>query len=218
MAKSSSMLFLLTLLPALLTSHSLPTNSKPKPNFPSPHRFTKIYAFGDSFTDTGNTHSTTAPYSFGYVSSPPYGTTFFHRSTNRYSDGRLIIDFLANSLSLPFVPPYLSRNSDFSHGVNFAVAGSTAIEYEFYVKHNISIDIVPVSIMTELGWYDKLLQEKKWADDMEKTLFWVGEVGANDYGYSVISSTLVPDQIRNLAVNNVNNFVEVLFSLFLCSY
>lgn len=205
------MLSSLSLLLTLLTSHSLSTNPKPKTNFPSAHRFTKIYAFGDSFTDTGNTHSATAPYSFGYVSSPPYGTTFFHRSTNRYSDGRLIIDFLADTLSLPFVPPYLSNNSDFSHGANFAVAGSTAIEYEFYVKHNISIDIVPVSIMTELGWYDKFVKEKGGVVDMEKTLFWVGEVGANDYAYSVISSTLAPDQIRNLAVNNVNNFIEVLY-------
>ncbi|KAJ1704631.1 hypothetical protein LUZ63_004410 [Rhynchospora breviuscula] len=210
MAKSSYMLFPLTLLLILLTSHSLPTNPKPKPGFPSTRRFTKIYAFGDSFTDTGNTHSTTGPYSFGYVSSPPYGTTFFHRSTNRYSDGRLVIDFLANTLSLPFLPPYLSRNSDFSHGANFAVAGSTAIEYEFYAKHNISIDIVPVSIMTELGWFDKFFKEKGGAPDMEKTLFWVGEIGANDYAYSVMSSTLLPDQMRGLAVNNVNNFLEGL--------
>lgn len=216
MAKISSMLFSLTLLLTILTSHSLPTNPKlPNPNYHSTPKFTKIYAFGDSFTDTGNTHSTTGPYSFGYVSSPPYGTTFFHRSTNRYSDGRLIIDFLANSLRLPFLPPYLSRNSDFSHGVNFAVAGSTAIEHEFYVKHNITIDIVPVSIMTELGWFDEFLKEKKGAEDLEKTLFWVGEMGANDYAYSVMSPTLVPEQIRNLAMNNMNNFLEVLFSLFL---
>jgi hypothetical protein len=75
-----------------------------------------------------------------------------------------------------FLTPCLPCNSDFSHRVNFAVAGSTAIEYEFYAKHNISIDIVPVSIVIELGWYDKLLREKRGADGMEKTLFRVGEL------------------------------------------
>ncbi|CAH9104493.1 unnamed protein product [Cuscuta europaea] len=91
----------------------------------------RIYAFGDSFTDTGNTHSATGPSSFTYVSNPPYGRTFFHRPTNRYSDGRLVIDFVTQALSLPFLPPYLNPNADRSYGVNFAVGGSTAIDHRF---------------------------------------------------------------------------------------
>ncbi|WOL16118.1 GDSL esterase/lipase [Canna indica] len=184
---------------------------------PSPRLFSKIYAFGDSFTDTGNTHSTTGPYSFGYVSEPPYGTTFFHRSTNRYSDGRLVVDFLATTLSLPFLPPYLSRAADFSHGVNFAVAGSTAIDHDFYVKNNVTIDITPQSLMTELMWFDKYLEEKgckergspKCRALTEDALFWVGEIGANDYAYSYTSS--VPHNvIQQLAIKNAINFVEAL--------
>ncbi|KAJ3683515.1 hypothetical protein LUZ60_013742 [Juncus effusus] len=201
-----SLLFLLTFLITLHTSHSLSA----KPNSPSTHRFSKIYAFGDSFTDTGNTRSTTAPYSFGYVSNPPYGTTFFHRPTNRYSDGRLVIDFLASTLSLPFIPPYLSSNSDFSHGVNFAVAGSTAIEHAFYEKNNITIDIVQESIGTQLGWFDKFMKEKGGEKDFDDALFWVGEIGVNDYAYSVMSPDLSTDLIRSLVIKNVANFLEAL--------
>ncbi|KAK1411153.1 hypothetical protein QVD17_37698 [Tagetes erecta] len=73
---------------------------------PNPQPFIKIYAFGDSYTDTGNTASVSGPNAFTYVSNPPYGTTFFHHPTNRYSDGRLVIDFVTESLSLPFLPPY----------------------------------------------------------------------------------------------------------------
>lgn len=89
--------------------------------------FNQIYAFGDSFTDTGNAAPTTGSGVFNRASNPPYGSTFFHRSTSRYSDGRLVIDFVAHALSLPFLPPYLDKNVDASYGVNFAVAGSTAI-------------------------------------------------------------------------------------------
>lgn len=180
------------------------------------HRFSKIYAFGDSFTDTGNTHSTAGPYSFGYVSGPPYGATFFHRSTNRYSDGRLVVDFLADALSLPFLPPYLNRPADSSHGVNFAVAGSTAIEHDFYVKNNVTIDITPQSLMTQLLWFDNYLEEKgckrrgspECQAATSDALFWVGEIGVNDYAYS-LTSTLSPDIIQRLALKNVNNFIEV---------
>nr|XP_029117424.1 GDSL esterase/lipase At3g48460-like [Elaeis guineensis] len=181
------------------------------------HHFSKIYAFGDSFTDTGNTHSITGPYSFGHVSSPPYGSTFFHHSTNRYSDGRLVVDFLATDLSLPFLPPYLVRSSNFSHGVNFAVAGSTAIAHEFFAQNNVTMDITPQSLMTQLIWFEKYLEGKgcrgkgsrRCQAEMEDALFWVGEIGANDYAYSFTSS-LSPNLIRELAIKNVHNFLQAL--------
>jgi phospholipase/lecithinase/hemolysin len=108
---------------------------------PAAAAFETVYAFGDSFTDTGNTHSTTGPYSFGYVSSPPYGATFFHRSTNRYSDGRLVVDFLADRLALPgFLPPYLSpAAANATHGVNFAVAGATALNTTALAARRITV-------------------------------------------------------------------------------
>ncbi|KAK3148785.1 hypothetical protein QOZ80_3AG0208640 [Eleusine coracana subsp. coracana] len=191
----------------------------------SPSPFRTVYAFGDSFTDTGNTHSTTGPYSFGYVSSPPYGATFFHRSTNRYSDGRLVVDFLAQRLNLPsFLPPYLISSSSTSNngsasssdiGVNFAVAGSTAIEHDFFAKNNMSMDITPQSIMTQLGWFDAHIRRTAAAGKKNKVvadaLFWVGEIGANDYAYSVIAPPSIrPKLIRTMAVQRVTTFIEGL--------
>ena len=194
--------------------------------------FRTVYAFGDSFTDTGNTRSTTGPYSFGYVSSPPYGATFFHRSTNRYSDGRLVVDFLAEALKLPsFLPPYLSVSSTAASntsaadqaeevGVNFAVAGATAIEHDFFARNNLSLDITPQSIMTQLGWFDAHLRATGAGskdDDMRKkvgdALFWVGEIGANDYAYTVVArDTIPPKLIRDMAVQRVTAFVEVCYA------
>ena len=54
--------------------------------------YTRLFAFGDSLTDTGNFISySAAP---GPVARLPYGETFFHRPTGRWSDGRLIVDFI----------------------------------------------------------------------------------------------------------------------------
>jgi len=48
-----------------------------------------LFVFGDSNSDTGGLVS-----GLGFPVNLPNGRTFFHRSTGRLSDGRLVIDFL----------------------------------------------------------------------------------------------------------------------------
>ncbi|XP_062029530.1 GDSL esterase/lipase At3g48460 [Rosa rugosa] len=181
----------------------------------TPHPFKKIYAFGDSFTDTGNTRSVSGPSGFGHVGNPPYGITFFHRPTNRYSDGRLVIDFIAESLSLPYLQPYRNRvsnasSSDASHGVNFAVAGSTAINHDFFVKNNLTLDITPQSIMSQLNWFNKFLETQgRKAGNFDDALFWVGEIGVNDYAYT-LGSSIPGDTIQKLGISSVTSFLQAL--------
>ncbi|KAM2668417.1 hypothetical protein EV2_020016 [Malus domestica] len=50
--------------------------------------FPAIFNFGDSNSDTGGLASSLLE------PPPPYGETFLRRSARRFSDGRLIIDFL----------------------------------------------------------------------------------------------------------------------------
>ncbi|GJM84480.1 hypothetical protein PR202_ga00154 [Eleusine coracana subsp. coracana] len=81
-------LLLLILVAAQATAHPGGTNS---------HRgvahYSRFFVFGDSFTDTGN--SDICPLTAGGISSrPPYGQTYFDRPSGRYSDGRIITDFL----------------------------------------------------------------------------------------------------------------------------
>jgi len=61
----------------------------PNPVFSSNEcAFPAIFNFGDSNSDTGGlAASILAP-------KPPYGDTYFHRPVGRFSDGRLIIDFM----------------------------------------------------------------------------------------------------------------------------
>ncbi|KAI3759454.1 hypothetical protein L6452_07293 [Arctium lappa] len=196
----------------LLTTSSATPASRP---------FKKIYAFGDSYTDTGNTASASGPNAFTYVSNLPYGRTFFHHPTNRYSDGRLVIDFVAESLSLPYLPPYHNRKADTSSGINYAVAGSTAIPYGFFVKNNLTLDIQPQTLQTQLAWFSKTLEGQK-CKSMKSTpneckavfgdaLIWVGEIGANDYAYTV-GSSVQSKTIQELAIRSVNGFLEALLN------
>ncbi|XP_062097297.1 esterase-like isoform X2 [Humulus lupulus] len=54
--------------------------------------FPAIFNFGDSNSDTGGLAS-----AFPAFLNPPYGDTFFGEPSGRFSDGRLIIDFIGKS-------------------------------------------------------------------------------------------------------------------------
>ena len=214
---SQKIMTLIIAIVTMLIISSPTSNANPRTN---PIPFKKIYAFGDSFTDTGNTRPATGPSGFNHASSPPYGMTFFHHPTNRFSDGRLVIDFVAQSLSLPYLPPYRYLKGNSPNGVNFAVAGSTAIEHEFFVKNNLTLNITPQSIQTQLHWFKKYLQKSVGckaqdqicrAADLGDALVWVGEIGVNDYAYT-IGSTVSADTIRKLGIRSYTRFLTVRFT------
>lgn len=82
-----------------------------------------VFAFGDSNTDTGGIAA-----GMGNYYPLPDGRAFFHRATGRLCDGRLVIDYLCESLNMSYLSPYLEAlGSDFSNGANFAISGSTTM-------------------------------------------------------------------------------------------
>ncbi|PHT40877.1 GDSL esterase/lipase [Capsicum baccatum] len=82
--------------------------------------FKAIFNFGDSNTDTGGFWAAFP------AQAPPHGMTYFKKPVGRATDGRVVVDFLAQAFNLPFLSPYLkSIGSDYKHGVNFATLAST---------------------------------------------------------------------------------------------
>jgi phospholipase/lecithinase/hemolysin len=174
--------------------------------------FSKVYAFGDSFTDTGNAQSLGGLMAFSGVSQPgsPYGSTFFNQPTSRLCDGRLLIDFLSETLSLPYLPPYKHTSANFSHGVNFAIAGSTVFRSHFYEKNHVGRTLfwksVPECTQTQVDWFHKYMQdvECKGKDmsacksKMEQGLFWIGSMGMHDYSRNFGSAVSVQSLMETL--------------------
>ncbi|GER33403.1 GDSL esterase/lipase, partial [Striga asiatica] len=105
--------------------------------------FQSLYQFGDSISDTGNLVRIPPFGPFLPAARQPYGRTFPGKPTGRWSDGRLIIDFTAASVGLPPLNPYLKKYASFENGVNFAVAGATALNMSFFTSKGI---IVPLSV------------------------------------------------------------------------
>ncbi|RRT83869.1 hypothetical protein B296_00004475 [Ensete ventricosum] len=79
-----------------------------------------VFNFGDSNSDTVGLTA-----GLGILLPQEEGRVFFRRSSGRLCDGRLVIDFLCESLNTSYLSPYMEPlGADFSNGANFAVAGS----------------------------------------------------------------------------------------------
>ncbi|OAY32494.1 GDSL esterase/lipase At3g26430 [Manihot esculenta] len=162
--------------------------------------FPAIFNFGDSNSDTGGLSA-----AFGQAPFPN-GQTFFHHPAGRYSDGRLMSDFIAESLELPYLSAYLnSVGSNFSHGANFATAGSTirpqntTMHQSGYSPISLDIQLVQYSDFykrsqeyhNQGGVFETLLPK---ADYFSKALY-TFDIGQNDLtaGYKL---NLTTEQIK----------------------
>ncbi|XP_075496518.1 GDSL esterase/lipase At1g28580-like isoform X1 [Primulina tabacum] len=155
--------------------------------------FESIISFGDSLADTGNLlrlsqSSVVKP----RCSRIPYGETFFHRPTGRYSDGRLVVDFLAESFGLPLLQPSVGgENSNlsgqsFEKGVNFAVAGATALDHEYLEARGIYNPLTNASLGVQMDWLKRFLGTRQDGKRyVQKSLILLGEIGGNDYNHAL---------------------------------
>ncbi|XP_047085310.1 GDSL esterase/lipase At1g28600-like [Lolium rigidum] len=228
--------------------------------------FDRVFSFGDSLTDTGNSAILPAT-AGGPFTNAPYGQTHFKRpgaggrasnvvvdsivellklpylasrsvddfrrrsltdtrnaaivpatarsgqtrlksTSNRASDGRLVIDFIVESLELPQPTPYLAGKTanDFLQGVNFAVGGATALDMAFLKSKGIT-SFVPISLSNQTTWFNGVLKllnstRNEQRKMMASSLFYIGEIGFNDYSFALMNNdtvglaeSLVPDII-----------------------
>ncbi|KAI4341632.1 hypothetical protein MLD38_026330 [Melastoma candidum] len=82
-----------------------------------------VFNFGDSNSDTGG-YSAALGVRFGL----PHGRRFPDGPSGRLSDGRLMIDFLCESLDASYLSPYAeSLGPNFTYGANFAIAGAATL-------------------------------------------------------------------------------------------
>ncbi|XP_004516452.1 GDSL esterase/lipase At5g45910-like [Cicer arietinum] len=144
-----------------------------------------IFNFGDSISDTGNAMAFHRDHPM--PSDSPYGYTYFKHPAGRFLNGRLIIDFIAEAYGLPFLPAVknLTKDQDIRKGVNFAVAGSTALEELFFTSHGVMVPATNNSLSVQLGWFKELKSSlckniEECDVYFKKSLFLVGEIGGND--------------------------------------
>ncbi|XP_002528395.2 GDSL esterase/lipase At5g03980 [Ricinus communis] len=176
--------------------------------------FDAIYQLGDSISDTGNLVQEDPSSFCGRL---PYGQNFFNnKPTGRCSNGLLMIDYIALSAGVPLLNPYLinPNASDHNRGVNFAVAGSTALPADVLARKRVLAPVTNSSLTIQLNWMSAHFNTTCDRDKCQhnKSLFMVGEIGGNDYNYALFQGktvgevkSMVPEVVQAIktAVNKV---------------
>ncbi|TVU39275.1 hypothetical protein EJB05_12686 [Eragrostis curvula] len=88
-------------------------------------KYNALFGFGDSMTETGNIclGSNSTELDALTCTHPPYGMTYFGKPSCRWCNGRVVIDFTAQALGFPLLPPLKSQGKDFRRGANMAITG-----------------------------------------------------------------------------------------------
>ncbi|KAF9588708.1 hypothetical protein IFM89_014584 [Coptis chinensis] len=75
----------------------------------------------------------------------------------RCSDGRLIVDFIAEALGISLMPLNLGHsNQDFKQGVNFAVSGATTLDLAVFEEKGVHV-YTNYSLGVQFAWFKQLL-------------------------------------------------------------
>ncbi|KAK9097970.1 hypothetical protein Syun_025015 [Stephania yunnanensis] len=94
----------------------------------------------------------------------------------------------ASAFSLPSPKPHLGKDKDFKSGVNFAVAGATALPSNTLLKFNIPQVYTDSTLDVQLSWFETYLKsicsnKADCTQKLQNSIFIVGDIGSNDYMY-----------------------------------
>ncbi|XP_055960128.1 GDSL esterase/lipase At5g03610-like [Mercurialis annua] len=133
-------------------------------------RSVKLFVFGDSFLDTGNFNRSKGSWA------EPYGITFPRKPSGRFSDGRVITDYIASYLGIKSPIPYkyrkIANKIQVQRGMNFAYGGSGV--YETWFKNFPKLE-------TQINQYKQLFLDGFYTkQDLANSVVLVSTSG-NDY-------------------------------------
>ncbi|XP_045809099.1 GDSL esterase/lipase At5g03610-like isoform X1 [Trifolium pratense] len=145
------------------------------------HPSRELFIFGDSYVDTGNT-----PKSQAGSWKQPYGITFPQKPAGRFSDGRVLSDFIAKTLGLRSPIPYKFRKIVPKHylkyGMNFAYGGTGVFD----------TSTSGPNMTAQIDSFNQLIQENVYTpSDLSKSIAYVS-VSGNDYNFYLATNGSLP--------------------------
>ncbi|KAL0696680.1 hypothetical protein Bca4012_063860 [Brassica carinata] len=184
MANPKSHLFSLSVFPLLLLLLLY---------FPTVSLGHTLFVFGDGLYDAGNKQFVSS--NRVDASFPPYGVTV-GEATGRWSDGRIIPDYLASFMGIPQIPPFLRGTADFSHGANFAITNATVLGS-------------PPETLTLSQQVMKFSENKsKWTAQARSEAIYLFYIGSDDYLNYARNNLNPSDEQKEAFVDRVITSIE----------
>lgn len=210
-----------TVIFTLMFSLAMSLITLPSPTNAASPSVSALFAFGDSTVDSGMNNVLTPLVRCDH---PPYGRDLpGHVPTGRYSNGKIVTDFMASNLGLKdLLPAYLDpKLTDFEllTGVSFASGASGLDDLTLKLSHTFSMG-------KQLEYFDEAVErmkrtvgEKNGSEIVENALF-VISVGTNDlilnlYEFPVTerkTQFTSTDQYSDFLLQKLGSFIEVIIS------
>ncbi|XP_057978778.1 GDSL esterase/lipase At5g03610-like isoform X2 [Malania oleifera] len=133
-------------------------------------RPTKLFVFGDSYADTGNNAK-----SLANSWKVPYGITFPGKPAGRFSDGRVLTDYLAKFVGIKSPIPYKWRKyggERLKYGMNFAYGGTGVFDTL----------VLDPNMTTQIDFLQQLIGDSFFAASDLKSSVALVTLAGNDYG------------------------------------
>ncbi|KAI3733888.1 hypothetical protein L6452_13346 [Arctium lappa] len=174
-----------------------------------------VFVFGDSLFDPGNNHY--IPNCTLQADFPPYGSSFFHHPTGRFTNGRTVADFIAQFLKIKFQRPFQEvyrelanghLNNFPTNGINFASAGSGVLP-----ETNKASRVTPIQV--QLQQFQTLIQQNHLRKKQTKKSLFFLESGANDiFTYFLFPSPpLTQKAYVHAMLKEVVHFLDQIYKL-----
>ncbi|KAL0353024.1 UNVERIFIED_CONTAM: GDSL esterase/lipase [Sesamum angustifolium] len=164
-----------------------------------------VFVFGDSTVDPGNNNyiETVAKSNF-----PPYGKDFPNQvPTGRFTNGRLVTDFLAKYVGIKeYVPPYLDPTlsiEELKSGVSFASAGSGFDPLTPTISNVVSLSEQLDHFKEYRAKLEAAIGKDKTKELINNALFLVS-AGTNDF---VVNYFTIPIRRYNYTIPSYMNFM-----------
>ncbi|CAL9083001.1 unnamed protein product [Musa acuminata var. zebrina] len=122
------------------------------------YRARKLFVFGDSYADTGNLGKKLGR-NIARSWFEPYGMTFPKKPAGRFSDGKVLTDYVASLIRISSPIPYkIRRVGDklmlLQNGMNFAVSGSGIFDTGNF-QRNLSVQIDEFQSQIDAGVFSE---------------------------------------------------------------
>ncbi|GMH12332.1 hypothetical protein Nepgr_014173 [Nepenthes gracilis] len=203
------------LLPIVLLLHARTISITPCDASAGLPKFSAILVFGDSVVDSGNNNYYTPVWAINRADHPPYGRGFPGQiPTGRFSNGKLVPDFLASSLGIKeTVPPFLDQNlsdKDIKTGVSFASGGSG-------YDNLTAVKTGAIPMLNQVEYFKKYIERlkgivgEKEAKEIIKTALVVISAGSNDFIINFYDSPLRGTQFN---ISEYQDFIIQRFQSF----
>ncbi|XP_052155968.1 GDSL esterase/lipase At1g09390-like isoform X2 [Oryza glaberrima] len=165
-----------------------------------------VFNFGDSNSDTGGVAAV-----MGIHIAAPEGRAYFHHPTGRLSDGRVILDFICESLNTRELNPYLkSIGSDYSNGVNFAMAGSTVSHGISPYSLNVQVDQFVYFKHRSLELFERGQKGPVSKEGFENALYMM-DIGHNDVAGVMHTPSDNWDKKFSKIVSEIKDAIRILY-------